>query len=69
VLKRLIANIGEALRHDRAAAEQFQDIDRWSCLLRCISDRIAPIVGPPTPDSKAVSDGVTAGFGMIRTGR
>lgn len=49
VLKRLIANIGAALRHVRAAAERFNDIDRWGCLLRYISDRIAPVIAPPRP--------------------
>jgi hypothetical protein len=39
VLKRLIANIGAALQHVKAAAEQFKDLDRWGCLLRYISDR------------------------------
>jgi hypothetical protein len=47
ILKRLIANIGAALRHVRAAAEQFKDLDRWGHLLRYISDRIAPVIGPP----------------------
>jgi hypothetical protein len=49
VLKRLIANIGAALRHVHAAAEQFKEIDRWGCLLRYISNRIAPVIAPPTP--------------------
>ena len=49
VLKRLIANIGASLRHVRAAAEQFKDLDRWGCLMRYVSDRIAPIIGPPKP--------------------
>jgi hypothetical protein len=49
MLKRLIANIGAALQHVKAAAEQFKDLDRWGCLLRYISDRIAPVIGPPTP--------------------
>ena len=49
VLKRLIANIGAVLRHIKAAAEQFKDLDRWGCLLRYISDRIAPVIGPPKP--------------------
>jgi hypothetical protein len=48
-LKRLIANIGAALQHVRAAAEQFKDFDRWGCLLRYISDQIAPTIGPPRP--------------------
>ena len=47
VLKRLIANIGAALQHVKTAAEQFRDLDRWACLLRYISDRIAPVIGPP----------------------
>jgi hypothetical protein len=49
LLKRLIANIGAALRHVKAAAEQFKDLDRWGHLLRYISDRIAPVIGPPKP--------------------
>ncbi len=52
VLKRLIANIGAALRPVKAAAEQFKDLDRWGCLLRYISDlsdRIAPVALPPQP--------------------
>ncbi|MFN7483004.1 MAG: hypothetical protein ACK5T3_10270, partial [Betaproteobacteria bacterium] len=49
ILKRLIANIRAAWRHVRAAAEQFKDLDRWGHLLRCISDRIAPVIGPPKP--------------------
>ncbi|MFN8795747.1 MAG: hypothetical protein ACK50K_15810, partial [Betaproteobacteria bacterium] len=49
ILKRLIANIGAALRHVKAAAEQFKDLDRWGHLLRYISDRIAPVIGPPKP--------------------
>jgi hypothetical protein len=49
ILKRLIANIGAALQHIKAAAEQFKDLDRWGCLLRYISDRIAPVIGPPKP--------------------
>jgi hypothetical protein len=49
ILKQLIANIGAALRHVRATAEQFANLDRWGCLLRYVSDRIAPIIGPPKP--------------------
>ena len=49
ILKRLIANIGAALRHVRTAAEQFQTMDPWGCMLRYISDRIAPVIGPPEP--------------------
>ncbi len=49
ILRKLVANIGKALQHVKAAAEQFKDIDRWGCLLRYISDRIAPVIGPPKP--------------------
>jgi Transposase DDE domain len=47
VLRRLIANVGAALRHVRATAEQFTDLDPWGCLLRYVSDRIVPVIGPP----------------------
>ena len=49
ILKRLIAKIGAALRHVKAAAEQFKDHDRWGCLMRDISERISPFNGPPQP--------------------
>lgn len=49
ILKWLFANIGAALRHVKAAAEQFKDLDRWGCLLRHISNRIAPVVKLPQP--------------------
>lgn len=49
VLKRLIAHIHKALHHVKTAAEQFKDVDRWGCLLRYVSDRIAPVIGPPRP--------------------
>jgi hypothetical protein len=57
ILKRLIANIGAALRHVRAAAEQFKDLDRWGHLLRYISDRIAPVIGPPKPPAALPATG------------
>jgi hypothetical protein len=57
VLKRLIANIHKALQHVKAAAEQFKDLDRWGCLLRYISDRIAPVIGPPRPPPGLVAEG------------
>lgn len=49
ILRQLIANVGAALQHVRAAAEQFKDLGRWGCLLRYISDRIAPLIAPPRP--------------------
>jgi len=42
----LIANVGVALAHVRASAEQFKTVDRWAILLRYIGDRIAPALGP-----------------------
>jgi hypothetical protein len=56
-LKKLIAHIGAALQHVRAAAEQFQGLDRWGHLLRCISDRIAPVIGPPKPPAALPATG------------
>jgi hypothetical protein len=55
VLRRLIANIGAALQHVKATAEQFADLDRWGCLLRYISNRIAPVIGPPRPPPAMVA--------------
>jgi len=46
VLKRLLANIGAALQHVRAVAEQLAQPDRWALLLRYVSERIAPTIGP-----------------------
>jgi hypothetical protein len=57
VLKRLIANIGAALQHVKAAAEQFKELDRSGCLLRYISDRIAPAIGPPRPPPRLSATG------------
>ena len=57
VLKRLIANIGAALQYVKTAAEQFRDLDRWACLLRYISDRIAPVIGPPKPPTALPATG------------
>jgi hypothetical protein len=51
LLKPLIANIRAALQHVQATAEQFTRIDPWACLLRYVSDKIAPTLGqfrPPT---------------------
>ena len=49
ILKPLIANIHAALQHVRAAAEQFKAADRWALMLRYVSDRIAPTLGPFRP--------------------
>jgi hypothetical protein len=45
-LKALIANIGAALQHVKATAQQFANADPWATLLRYISQRIAPSLGP-----------------------
>lgn len=57
VLKTLLANIGAALRHVKAAAEQFTDSDPWACLLRYICERIAPGIGPPKPPAALTAAG------------
>ena len=57
VLRKLIANIGAALQHVKAAAEQFKELDRWGCLLRYISDRIAPVIGSPKPHTTLSATG------------
>jgi hypothetical protein len=57
ILKRLIANIGAALQHVKTAAEQFKNLDRWGHLLRYISDRIAPVIGPPKPPAALPATG------------
>jgi Transposase DDE domain group 1 len=46
ILKPLIANIRAALQHVKDTAEQFKVIDRWAVLLRYVSDKIAPTLGP-----------------------
>lgn len=51
VLRRLTANIGAALQHLMAAAEQFKDLDRWGCLLLDVGDVIAPVIGRARPPS------------------
>ena len=49
LLKSLIANIRAALQHVKQAAEQFKSADRWAVLLRYVSHRIAPVIGPFRP--------------------
>ena len=49
LLKSLIANIHAALQHVQDAAEQFKTTDRWAVLLRYVSQRIAPVIGPFRP--------------------
>ena len=49
VLKSLIANIRAALQHVRATAEQFKTADPWTVLMRYVSEKIAPTLGPFRP--------------------
>lgn len=56
-LKALITNIGAALRHVRAAAEQFNSIDPWAVLLRYVSDKIAPTLEPFRPTNRLPATG------------
>lgn len=56
-LRTLIANIGAALRHVKATAEQFSSADPWATLLRYISDRIAPTLGPLRPPTSLPATG------------
>jgi hypothetical protein len=56
-LKALIANIGAALRHVRATAEQFKSIDPWTLLLRYVSEKIAPTLAPFRPPDKLAATG------------
>lgn len=57
MLKTLIANIGAALQHVRQAAEQLAQADRWALLLRYVSDRIAPVLGPFRPPDRRLASG------------
>ena len=49
ILKSLIANIRAALQHVRTTAEQFTTADPWAVLVRYVSDKIAPTLGPFRP--------------------
>ena len=57
LLKRLITNIRAALQHVKAAAEQLEPADRWAVLLRNVSDRIAPALGPFKPPAWLLATG------------
>jgi Transposase DDE domain group 1 len=56
-IKALIANIGAALQHVRATAEQFKGSDPWAALLRYVSERIAPALGPFRPPNALPATG------------
>ena len=57
LLRPLIANIHAALQHVKAAAEQFKAADRWALLLRYVSDKIAPALGPFRPPNALPATG------------
>ena len=57
ILKPLIANIRAALEHVRAIAEQFKTQDPWAVMLRYISHRIAPTIGPFRPLDRLAGTG------------
>jgi len=46
MLRSLIANIRAALQHVRDTAEQFRWADPWTVLMRYVSEKIAPTLGP-----------------------
>ena len=56
-LKSLVANIRKALQQVRIAAEQFNAADPWATLLRYVSDRIAPVIGPFRPPAAIAASG------------
>jgi len=49
MLRSLIANIRAALQHVRVTAEQFCRADPWTVLMRYVSEKIAPTLGPFKP--------------------
>ena len=57
MLKPLIANIQAALRHVKAAAEQFKSVDPWAVLLRYVSHKFAPILRPFRPATELPATG------------
>jgi Transposase DDE domain group 1 len=56
-LRALIANIGAALQHVRAAAEQFKSADPWTLLVRYVSEKIAPTLAPFRPPDRLAATG------------
>ena len=68
VLKSMIANIQAALKHVKNTAEQFKTTDPWAVLMRYVSERIAPTLGPFRPTNHS-GNGVTAGFRVLKASR
>ena len=46
LIKLMIANVHGAIQHVKAAAEQLRAAEPWAILLRYVSDKIAPSLGP-----------------------
>jgi hypothetical protein len=57
VLKSMIANIQAALQHVKNTAEQFKTTDPWTVLMRYVSERIAPTLGPFRPTNTIPATG------------
>lgn len=57
LIKTLIANIQAALRYVKGAAEQIKSADPWGLLLRYVSDKIAPNIGPFRPPTTIAATG------------
>lgn len=49
ILKSSIADIRAALQHVRVTAEQFTNTDPWAVMMRYVSNKIAPTLGPFKP--------------------
>ena len=67
-LEALVANIRKALQHVRVAAEQIKAADPWASLLRYISDRIAPVMGPFRPPVELAVLGLLPDLGSVAPG-
>lgn len=57
LIKTLIANIHAALQYVKAAAEQIKSADPWGLLLRYVSAKIAPVIGPFRPPTAVAATG------------
>ena len=49
LIRSMIANVHEAIRHVKAVAEQLPNLDCWRALLAYICQRIVAQIGLPTP--------------------
>jgi hypothetical protein len=65
LLRKPMTNIGAALQHAKAAAEQFKELDHSDRMVRCIRDRIAPVIGPPRPPPALPATGELPNFVLL----